>query len=146
MRRRIIKIKDKEKKATLEALYKATDRIKGNDAVKVFINDILTESEQITIGRRILIANLILTGQTYAEIHNQLGVSPNTFSRIRQWLTGRFPDYDQTLKVTSPTPGSTKIGYTKVTPFSFEHLQKKFPLHFLLFTLSRKTVDSLKLK
>jgi uncharacterized protein YerC len=146
MRREISRIKEKEKKATLEALYQATDRIRGDDAVKIFINDILTESEQITIGRRLLIANLILTGHTYAEIHNQLGVSPNTFSRIRQWLTGRFSDYDQALKDTSPSSPSTKVTYTKVTPLSYEHLKKKFPLHFLLFTLSKKTIDNLKSK
>ncbi len=146
MRREISRIKEKEKKATLEALYKATDRIRGDDAVKIFINDILTESEQITIGRRLLIANLILTGHTYAEIHNQLGVSPNTFSRIRQWLTGRFSDYDQALKDTSPSSRSTKVTYTKVTPLSYEHLKKKFPLHFLLFTLSQKAIGNLKSK
>ncbi len=144
MRRQVAKIKDQEKKATREALFKAADRIKGDDAVRIFISDILTESEQITIGRRILIANLILTGHTYAEIHNQFGVSPNTFSRIRQWLTGRFSDYDQTLKDTTPIPTKTKTTYTKVAPFSYEHLKKNYPMHCLLFTLSQKTIAYLK--
>ena len=146
MRREISRIKKSERVATLEALEKAAGRIKGEAAVSVFINDILTESERITIGRRLLIANLILTGQTYAEIHNQLGVSPNTFSRIRQWLTGRFSDYDQTLQNTSQVTTNSKVIYTKVAPFSFAHLQKKFPLHFLLFTLSKKALDGLKTK
>lgn len=144
MRRQINKIKEAEKKATLEALYKATDRIKGDASVTRFIDDILTESEKITIGRRLLIANLILSGQTYYEIHNRLGVSPNTFSRIRQWLTGRFPDYDRTLRETTPTPKDIKEKYEKVVPFSFAHLQKKYPLHFLLFSISKKTIDTLK--
>lgn len=146
MRREISRIKERERVATLEALNKAAERIKGEAAVSVFIGDILTESERITIGRRLLIANLILSGQTYAEIHNKLGVSPNTFSRIRLWLTGRFSDYDQTLKSSLPTPSNTKVAYTKVEPFSFAHLQKKFPLHFLLFTLSKKALDGLKEK
>jgi uncharacterized protein YerC len=146
MKREISRIKEKEKIATLEALDKAARRLKGEDAVRIFINEILTESERITIGRRLLIANLILAGQTYAEIHNQLGVSPNTFSRIRQWLTGRFPDYDKTLKETTPTPSKTKVTYTRVVPFSYEHLKKKLPLHFLLFTLAEKTIANLKSK
>ncbi len=146
MKREISKIKEKEKKATLEALHESANRIKGDDAVRIFISDILTESEQITVGRRLLIANLILTGQTYSEVHNQLGVSPNTFSRIRQWLTGRFPDYDKTLKETAPTPKKTKVIYTRVAPFSFAHLKKKYPMHYLLFTLSEKTIANLKSK
>jgi uncharacterized protein YerC len=146
MRREISKIREREKQATLAALYKAAERIKGEASVQTFINDILTESERITIGRRLLIANLILTGQTYSEIHNQLGVSPNTFSRIRQWLTGRFPDYDQTLKDTYPVSSKTRADYTKAVPFSFAHLEKKYPLHYLLFTLSRKVITDLKSK
>jgi uncharacterized protein YerC len=114
--------------------------------VKIFINDILTESEQITIGRRLLIANLVLTGHTYAEIHNQLGVSPNTFSRIRQWLTGKFQDYDNTLKDSSLIRTNKKATYVKVAPFSFAHLQKNFPMHFLLFSLSKRTLENLKSK
>ena len=146
MRREIKKIKDSEREATLNALNSAASRITGNDAVEAFISDVLTESERITIGRRLLIANLILKGQTYYEINEKLGVSPNTFAKIRQWLTGRFPDYNQALKERLPVPTGTKTAYEKVQPFSFAHLMKKHPMHFLLFTLSKKVTSSLKNK
>ncbi len=146
MRREISRINDKEMQATLEALGKAAARIKGEDAVKVFINDILTDSERITVGRRLLIANMILNGQTYYEIKNQIGVSPNTFTRVGQWLTGKYPDYNQVLKDTTPAPKRNKITYTKVQPFTMAHLEKNYPLDFLLFTLSRKTIERLKSK
>jgi uncharacterized protein YerC len=143
MRREIKKIKESEKKATLEALYKAAARTKGDNATETFINEVLTESEQITIGRRLLIGNLILTGHTQYEIQNILGVSPNTFSRINQWVSGSFTDYDKALKESSPSKNK-KASYKKVQPFSFEHLQRNYPMHCLLFTLAAKTVRDLK--
>lgn len=143
MRREINKIKEGEKTATLEALYQAADRVRGDKAATQFINEILTESEKITIGRRILIANLILKGHKQSEIHNMLSVSPNTFSRIRQWLSGRFVDYDKTLKNTAK-PEKKKKTYKKIEPFTFEHLKRNYPMHCLLFTLSKKTLDHLR--
>lgn len=123
----------------------ASERARGENAATTFINEILTESEKITIGRRILIANMILVGYKQSEIHNKLGVSPNTFSRIRQWLSGRFPDYGQTLKNTTGSTNGVN-SYLKTEPFSFKHLQKKYPMHSLLFTLSDKTISALEAK
>lgn len=130
----------------MEALFKAAERIQGDDAATIFINEILTESEKITIGRRILIANMILMGYKQSEIHNQLGVSPNTFSRIRQWLSGSFPNYNQSLKNSTNIKRVQKLTYEKPEPFSFKQMQQKYPLHSLLFTLSEKTIKSLKEK
>ena len=117
----------------------------GKDAVTTFINTLLTESEKITIGRRILIAQMILAGKNQSEIIYKLGVSPNTFTRTRKWLDGQVPDYDQALKnfEKEAVAKKTKIVkqnrsriYTGST--SFASLRRKYPAHFLIFNIAEE--------
>lgn len=126
----------------LQALFSTARSISGDDAVSIFIKNVLTESEQILIGRRLLIAQMILSGKKQAEIMYELNVSPNTFSRTRKWLNGQIPEYDKALKEFQAEQKSiandsiaSKPKRTKVDPHSFEALKRKYPAHFLLFSL-----------
>lgn len=86
------------KAEALEALFATGRNFKGEDAVRNFIEYLLTESEQITIGRRLQIAALLQSGISQTEIRQRLGVSPSTFSRTRQWLEKEMPNYGDALK------------------------------------------------
>lgn len=54
---------------------------------------LLTEREKIALGRRILIAQAILSGKTRFEINDRLQVSPNTFAQMNRWLENEFSEY-----------------------------------------------------
>jgi uncharacterized protein YerC len=97
--------------------------------------NLLTTKEKVTIGRRLLIAQAILAGKTRMEINNQIHVSPNTFAQINRWLESNQKSYFSTL---SPSKVSRKhiSRYTK--PFTYEDMERRYPGHFLLFTLVKE--------
>jgi Trp operon repressor len=136
------RIKEAEREAIETALTAAIEKSENN-AYALF-NQLLTEQERIVIGRRVLIANLILHGKTQMEINNLLNVSPNTYTMIRRWLDDSLPSYDATNEIErrrKANPKTKRKTYPK--RYSFADLQKKFPLHFLLFTISEKLLKRL---
>ncbi|MCA9354926.1 helix-turn-helix domain-containing protein [Candidatus Kaiserbacteria bacterium] len=133
-------VKPSERKRVINALYKTARSMPQKDPVVTFISSVLTESEQVLIGRRLLIAQMILAGKKQTEIAYELDVSPNTFSRTKKWLSGQIPEYDKALKEyraeQNRLKGDSKLIHSNfATPFSFTALRKKYPAHFLLFAL-----------
>lgn len=112
MKKKINDLSEKDRIQTLDMLYTATSNIHGRDAMKLFLRDLLTESERVMLGRRIWIARLLLSGNSQAEIGKRLKVGPNTIWRVQKWLEDQFP-------------GDGRHDYAA--------LKKKYPLHFLLF-------------
>lgn len=96
---------------------------------------LLTRKEKITLGRRVLIAQSILSGKTRFEINEKIGVSPNTFAQINRWLESDFATY-ASAHTTQVSSRKQRSKYLK--PFSYEHLKQKHPAHFLLFTLTEE--------
>ena len=82
-------IKNDIKSKCLDALYAALDFAKDKNRMKSFISDVLTESEKIMIGRRILIAKKLLIGQSYRDIVREMGVGLDTIYKVKKWLGGR---------------------------------------------------------
>ena len=70
MKKKTSDIKPVEKKLALEALYKSAENVAGPRSTAQFIGQLLTENEKIILGRRILIAQMILAGETRMEIQN----------------------------------------------------------------------------
>ena len=68
MKRKINELMPKERIATLDALYTAVNSLRGREAVKLFLRDLLTESERIMLGRRIIVARRLLAGDRYDDI------------------------------------------------------------------------------
>ena len=96
------------------------------------LGNLLTHQEKIKIGRRILIAQAIVAGKTRFEINNHLSVSPNTFRQIRKWLESEFYEYSSAHNL---TPHKKKRAPEHTELLSYKHLKKKYPAHFLLFSL-----------
>ncbi|MCA9362541.1 hypothetical protein KC906_04150 [Candidatus Kaiserbacteria bacterium] len=78
MKKKIDQLSEQEQIETLDILYTAASAVKGREATKAFLRDLLTPSERIMLGRRIWIARLLLQGYTQAEIGEKLQVGPNT--------------------------------------------------------------------
>ncbi len=135
-------MKTAEKTAVRASLEAAVVRL-NNDADLV-INNLLTDTERITIGRRLLIANLILSGYTRMEINERLNVSPNMYAKIKRWIAEELPNFESATKVErSRIKTKNKVEKPYIDPFSFAALQKKYPMHYLLFTLSKELIKRL---
>lgn len=133
------KYRDHEKEAAIQALHGVAKGMTSEDGVLQFVNEMLTESEQLVIGRRVLIAQMLLTGHSQAEIKEKLHVSPNTFIRTRKWVEKQIPNYGEALKEAKRAEESRQKkrgGFEYINPFSFTGMKKKYPMHFLLFNIA----------
>ncbi len=126
------KLGEKEIIHTLDTLYTAASAMQGREAVKLFLRDLLTKSERIMLGRRIIIARMLLGGTTQEEIVKNLGVGYDTIARVQTWLSDQMPGYEKAIEGLEKelTRRQEKKLYAKSALY---RLKKKYPLHFALF-------------
>ncbi len=94
-----VKLKElKNKNKYLDALYTALEYAKARNEVKQLISDLLTESEQIMFGRRILIAKGLLKKWPHDQIVREMGVGLDTVYRVQKWLGGRHKGYEKVVE------------------------------------------------
>jgi TrpR-related protein YerC/YecD len=132
------RVKNKDRTKYLDTLYTAVASLKSREEVKNFLRDLLTESERIMLGRRILIAKNLLENKTYDQIVEELHVGLDTITRVHKWLEDEFDGYERVLRNLEKEFESRfkrKSGESYAEPFSFSWLRKKYPLYFLLFNL-----------
>lgn len=139
-------INSKHRQECLDVLWTSIAQLNSREEVKNFFKDLLSESEAIMLGRRLLIAQNLLLGKTYDEIVEELKTGIDTVAKVHRWLISGFGGYEKTLKRFEKEleKRAKYIAQQEkaMEPFSFEWLKKKYPLHFLLFNL----VDALKNK
>lgn len=134
MKKRSNQLTEKERIQTLDMLYTAMAGIHGRKDMKLFLRDLLTESERIMLGRRIWIARLLLSGTPRVEIMETLKVGPNTVWRVEKWLSDCLPGYENALVgLEKEMDRRALVAERKDNPFGYAVLKKKYPLHFLLF-------------
>ena len=126
------KLSDQQRMEILDALYTAAGTIHCPEAMKLFLRDLLTENERIMLGRRILIARKLLSGEPVVSIAESLKVGYDTVYKIERWLRDQLPGYEQAVKGMEHEfkKREEKKLYATSTLY---RLKKKYPLHFLLF-------------
>ena len=132
MKRKPKDLTKEETIVTLDALYTAASAVKGREAIKLFLRDLLTPSERIMLGRRIIIARMLIARESYNEIEKRLRVGSATIGRVHRWLKDQFPGFEQA--VAGMEKEFEKRNEKKMYATSaLYRLKKKYPLHFLLF-------------
>lgn len=134
-----VKAKDLDPKVrmqVLDTLYTAAGTVRGRDAMKTFLRDVLTESERIMIGRRLLIARELLSGSEYRTIGEKLHVGFDTIGRVERWLADQMPGYEDALAGMEKELAKRDEKRLLATN-AFARLKKKYPLHFLLFSMPK---------
>jgi uncharacterized protein YerC len=121
----------------LDALYTAASAVRGRGAVKLFLRDLLTGSERIMLGRRIIIAQKLLSGASYADITQSLGVGHDTIYRVQRWLSDQMPGYEQAI-AGMEKEFSRRQEKKLYAESALYRLKKKYPLHFLLFPTPKR--------
>jgi len=116
---------------TLDTLYTAAGSLNGRETMKQFLRDLLTESERIMLGRRLMIARRILAGEGYDDIRADLGVGRATIATVHHWLQDQMPGYEKAIKGLHHELKKRKI--RSENRKNFADLKRKYPLHFLLF-------------
>ena len=137
MKRRAADLTKKEIIVTLDTLYTAASTLRGREAVKLFLRDLLTPSERLMLGRRIIIARLLLAGNTYEDIQRRLQVGRATIGRVHRWLDDQLPGYEKAIEEMEKEFKKREEKQLYATS-SLYRLKKKYPLHFLLFPEPKK--------
>lgn len=132
MKKRMEDLGEKERVTTLDALYTAAGTVRGRTAMKQFLKELLTESERIMLGRRILIARLLLSGASRREVATRLGTSLRTIDTVQKWLAKQMPGYRSAIEAMEEEFGKREFKKKYATSMIFR-LKKRYPLHFLLF-------------
>lgn len=134
------KVQKGDKIKYLDALYTSLSLAKGRAEVKNFLRDLLTESERIMLGRRIIIAQKLLKEESYEQIMRDLHVGADTINRVHRWLADEANGYEKIVKKLEKEfdARQEKIDSKYIDPFSFKGLRKRYPLHFFLLNLFDK--------
>ena|SRR3989338_6067102 len=136
MKRKATELSEQERIETLDALYTAAESLRGREAMKNFLRDLLTESERIMLGRRILIARALLMGSSAQDISEKMRVGMDTIYRVEKWLQDQFPGMENAVKGLEKELDRRRRKREASNPFTFAHLKRKYPLHFLLFNIA----------
>src|SRR3989338_8182216 len=125
------------KKKYLDVLYTAITSLRSRDEVKKFLRDLLTESERIMIGRRIIIAQRLLEDKSYMEIKQELSVGVDTIMRVHKWLEDENYGYEETIKKLEKEYKNRRRWNEKNPRTSeFARLKRRYPLLFYFLFLT----------
>lgn len=129
-------LSDVQRIEVLDALYTAAGTVRGRDAMRLFLRDLLTESERVMLGRRIIIARRLIGGATYDEIAADMKVGHDTVGRVQRWLWDKLPGYEQAiagLEDELRKRDQRRKDKERYATDILYRLKKKYPGHFLLF-------------
>jgi uncharacterized protein YerC len=96
------------------------------------LRDLLTESERIMLGRRILIARLLMQNETYEAIATRLGTSHPTIGRVHRWLRDQLPGYEHAIAGMEREYNKRDFK-RKFAKSALFRLKRRYPLHFIFF-------------
>jgi TrpR-related protein YerC/YecD len=126
-----------ERKKYLGEFYTMVSLLKSRDEVKEFFKDLLTLSEVVMISRRLQAAGMLLEGFTYDEISRKIKMGVTTVGQVEKWLNNGFGGYKKIIR--RYKKGRIEKGdVLPAPPFSWQHIKRKYPLHFLLLNLIDK--------
>ena len=132
------KLKKETREKFLDILYAALDYAKSKNEVKSLVNDILTESEKIMLGRRILIAKRLLEKQSYPQIVREVGVGFDTIYKVKKWLGGRHQGYKKVVEKFDRMirPKKLKSGFRDYYPSGpFDDLKRRYRSYYWISNL-----------
>jgi uncharacterized protein YerC len=142
MKVRAKNLPDRHRIEVLDALYTAAGAVRGRTAMRLFLRDLLTESERIMLGRRIIIARMLIVGESRRSIEDELKVGPDTVYRVGRWLEDQLPGFENAIaeleKEFARREERRAAKELYETSLIFR-LKKKYPAHFLLFSASKSS-------
>jgi uncharacterized protein YerC len=88
---------EKVRVEVLDTLYTTAGAVHGRNAMKLFLRDLLTPSERIMLGRRIMIARKLIAGHSYSDIEATMRVGRDTVWRVQRWLDDQTKGYEHAV-------------------------------------------------
>jgi uncharacterized protein YerC len=68
------------------------------EETRSFFKDLLSETEEVMLARRLKIARLLVEGKSYEVIEKALHAGPGTIASVHAWLDGGFGGYIKAIQ------------------------------------------------
>lgn len=72
--------------------------LKTRSAIRNFLKDLLNRQERLMLVRRLLIAEMLISGCTYKEIKSRLRCGGTTVAKVERWLHFGRGGYKQAVE------------------------------------------------
>ncbi|MDO8594898.1 MAG: YerC/YecD family TrpR-related protein [bacterium] len=83
----------KERQKLLSEFWKAVFLMETVEETRSFFKDLLSETEEVMLARRLKIAKLLLAGKSYETIGKTMHTGASTIASVHAWLDGGFGGY-----------------------------------------------------
>jgi len=121
------KLPHKENQQMIMDLCVAISSIHNTREAALLLSDLLGQQELEMIAKRLKIAELLLSDNTYQSIRKTLKVSDPTIARVHTWLQESGQGYRLTLSRTKSKIKSIKEANK---PIKLSAIKRKYPMYF----------------
>lgn len=129
---RIPKLTKEERQKLLISFCEALTSIKSKEEAAQFLTDLLGPQEIEMLAKRLEIAKLLSSGQTYDVIKHKLKVSQNTIARVNAWLTLSGNGFRLVIERTKNKSGLNKNTLDETyNPYSLYNVKHRYSMYFL---------------
>lgn len=67
------------------------------EEAELFIHDLMTDTEQTVLAKRLMIALMLMEGYSYSQIDKALKVSPPTVFKVKYWMDHKRESFEKIL-------------------------------------------------
>jgi TrpR-related protein YerC/YecD len=125
------KLSKAEQESLLIRFCLALSKLSTAEEAAKFIKDLLSAQEAEMLAKRLKAAELIISGDTYAQICSQLKMAPNTIARVHDWLKISGDGFRLILKrMGEEKSDSRKRFEDNFDYFSWRNVKRRYPLYF----------------
>jgi TrpR-related protein YerC/YecD len=129
----------RQQRQLLNELSEVIAVLKNKQDIQQFLQQLLTRSEIVMLARRLRIAQALVSGKTYDEIRQEVGVGFSTVQLVERWLRATVGDYEDARIVYQQRRPRKKKGSVQRRrldmPDSLGSVRHRYPGHFLLLNL-----------
>ncbi|PIP17921.1 MAG: hypothetical protein COX43_01640 [Parcubacteria group bacterium CG23_combo_of_CG06-09_8_20_14_all_35_9] len=123
----------KNQKELLDEFYLAVASLETIKEVKIFFKELLSVSEVVMLARRLLVAQMLISGLTFEEISERMGMGMDTIAHVQRWIVSGegHKTAVKRLEGQKDRKERKKISLEeKYDPFGWYSIKKKYPAHF----------------
>lgn len=97
-----------------ERIYHLLDEVLAKaateDEARLFLKELMTETEQTVLAKRLAIALMLIKGMSYAKIDEVLKVSPPTVFKVKEWMKYKGEGFKELLvRVVEGEKGGSEV-------------------------------------
>lgn len=124
------KLSKKEVDKILYQLCLAISEIKDPNEAAELLRDLLSYQELEMIAKRLKIAELLVAGNTYGEIEENLLVSSSTIARVQEWLKISGEGYQKAIVRTKKKINQNNAEQQVFVGENWGSIKKRFPAYY----------------